>query len=48
MIDQLPEKCRTAILEQWTPPEETLEKTIEKEQIWARKSIQYLRKYIKD
>lgn len=48
MIGQLPEKCRTAILEQWTPPEATLEMTIEKEQIWARKSIEYLRNFIKD
>jgi len=47
MLDKLPEKCRTAIFEQWTPPEESLEKTIEKEKLWAVKSISYLRDYFK-
>ena len=45
MLSQLPSKCRTAILEQWTPPEETLEKTIAKERTWAKQSIKYLRGY---
>ena len=45
MLTQLTSKCRTAILEQWTPPEETLEKTIIKERNWARQSITYLRNY---
>lgn len=48
MLGRLTEKCRTAILEQWTPPEETLLKTIVKEQNWAVKSIAHLRKYITD
>jgi sugar phosphate isomerase/epimerase len=48
MLAQLTEKCRTAILEQWTPPEETIGATIEKEQNWAERSITYLRQYIKD
>lgn len=48
MLGQLTEKCRTAILEQWTPPEETMEKTIEKESGWAAQSVTYLRKYIKE
>jgi 3-oxoisoapionate decarboxylase len=48
MLAQLTEKCRTAILEQWTPPEENLFKTIAKEQNWAVRSIAHLRKYIPD
>jgi sugar phosphate isomerase/epimerase len=48
MLEQLSGKCRTAILEQWTPPEETLEKTIEKEMMWAGKSIEYLINFIPD
>lgn len=31
MLEQLPSKCQTAILEQWTPPEKTLQATIIKE-----------------
>ena len=46
MLAQLPSGCRTAILEQWTPPEDSLEKTIAKESEWAAKSISYLRKFI--
>jgi sugar phosphate isomerase/epimerase len=48
MLMQLPEKCRTAILEQWTPPEPDILETVRKEEKWARQSIEYLRKYIKD
>jgi sugar phosphate isomerase/epimerase len=48
MLSRLTDRCRTAILEQWTPPEETLSLTIAKEQDWAVKSIGHLRKYIKD
>ena len=43
MIKEIPEKCHSAILEQWTPPEETIEETIEKEDSWARQSITYLK-----
>lgn len=43
MIKQIPEKCHSAILEQWTPPEETIEETIEKEARWAEQSIHYLK-----
>lgn len=46
MLEQLTDKCVSAILEQWTPPEDSLEKTIEKENEWARQSIYYLRKFI--
>ncbi len=45
MLGQLPPACKTAILEQWTPPEESVEKTIAKEKDWAGKSIAYLKKY---
>ena len=39
------ERCDTAILELWTPPEERLEDTIAKEAAWAGQSIEYLRTY---
>jgi sugar phosphate isomerase/epimerase len=48
MLSQLTPKCETAILEQWTPPEPTLEQTLIKEQNWAEKSVVYLRKYFKE
>lgn len=35
-----------AILETWPPPESSVAQTIEKEDAWARESIEYLRKYI--
>jgi sugar phosphate isomerase/epimerase len=34
---------KTAILELWTPPEATIDETIEKELLWVRKSTDYLR-----
>jgi hypothetical protein len=37
-------KCGSAILELWTPPEERIEDTIIKEEEWAHESIQYLKK----
>ena len=43
LIRRVPEKCQSAILEQWTPPEDTIEKTIEKEARWAEQSIKYLK-----
>lgn len=36
-------RCRSAILELWTPPEATLTATIAKEAAWARASLNYLR-----
>ena len=45
MLDQLPSKCETAILEQWTPPESDIQRTIEKERDWAGRSIAYLKPY---
>jgi sugar phosphate isomerase/epimerase len=40
--------CQSAILEQWTPPEETIEKTIEKEALWATQSIAYLKQILNE
>ena len=37
-----------AILELWTPPEETLAATIAKEDAWAVESVDYLRRLIPD
>lgn len=36
-------KDPNAILELWTPPEQTVEATIAKEESWARQSVEYLR-----
>ncbi len=38
-------RCRSAILEQWTVPEDTIERTIAKEQAWADASINYLKPF---
>ena len=45
MLEQIPEKCKTAILEQWTPPEKTIGESIGKEWDWAEKSVSYLKNY---
>ncbi len=36
-------RCKTAVLELWTPPEQQLEKTIAKEAAWAVQSLSFLR-----
>jgi hypothetical protein len=36
-------RCKSAILEQWAPPEAVLDRTIEKEMSWAEESINYLK-----
>ena len=36
-------RCRSAILELWTPPEKDLKDTISKEEEWADRSIKYLK-----
>jgi sugar phosphate isomerase/epimerase len=46
MLKQLPPKCQTAILEQWTPPEAEVQLSMVKELDWAKKSIAYLSKYL--
>jgi sugar phosphate isomerase/epimerase len=43
MLEQVGPRCRSAILEQWTPPEATIEASMAKEQAWALQSIDYLR-----
>lgn len=37
------QRCRSLILELWTPPEDSLAATIEKEAQWARQSVEYLK-----
>ena len=39
-------RCYSAILELWTPPAESIEATIKKEESWAEESIQYLKSLI--
>ena len=39
-------KCRSAILELWTPPAGNLQETIDREDVWANESIQYLNNII--
>jgi hypothetical protein len=39
------DRCRSAVLEQWTVPEDKLEQTIAKEREWAHSSIKYLKPY---
>ena len=36
-------RCRTAILETWTPPEIIIEATIARERQWAEESVAYLK-----
>lgn len=45
IIDRLASfgRCQSVILEQWVPPENTVEETILKEKEWALKSLHYLR-----
>jgi len=43
LLEKVSTRCRSAILEQWTPPEATIEATIRKEADWAHESIKYLK-----
>lgn len=43
ITSKMPEKCRSAILELWVPPEKSIEETITKEAEWASESITYLK-----
>jgi len=36
-------RCRSAIIELWTPPENSIDSTIKKEEEWAKESIKYLK-----
>lgn len=46
LVQKVSSRCRSAILEQWTPPEDSIEATIKKEALWARESIIYLKKIL--
>jgi sugar phosphate isomerase/epimerase len=37
------DRCKSALLELWTPPEAKLEETVRKEAVWAAQSLDYLR-----
>jgi 3-oxoisoapionate decarboxylase len=39
-------KCKSAILELWTPPDDSIEETVKKENDWAIESINYLKEFI--
>lgn len=43
LISKVSPRCQSAILEQWTPPEKTLQETIQKEKLWAEESFLYLK-----
>jgi sugar phosphate isomerase/epimerase len=45
LLEQLAQfnRCQTAVLELWTPPEPQMEQTIAKEAAWAGQSLQYLK-----
>jgi sugar phosphate isomerase/epimerase len=47
ILERLGDRCRSAVLEQWTPAAENLAGTIAREAAWAKKSISYLKKWIK-
>jgi 3-oxoisoapionate decarboxylase len=36
-------RCPTAVLELWTPPEPDLHRTLEKEELWAERSLKFLK-----
>jgi 3-oxoisoapionate decarboxylase len=48
MVQKVSPRCKSAILEQWTPPEEITEATIEKEARWAEQSIKYLKNVLQN
>ena len=47
LLEHMGERCQSAILEQWTPPEKKLTDTMVKEDEWAKKSIIFLKNLIK-
>ena len=46
LLDVLRDRPCNAVIELWTPPQETLEATIAKENAWAASSVAYLRQWI--
>jgi sugar phosphate isomerase/epimerase len=47
LLEKVSDRCQSAILELWTPPEKEMEDTIMKEDDWASKSISYLKNIVK-
>lgn len=45
ILERLSTRCRSAILEQWVPPEKSLENTLLKEEEWALTGMNNLRTY---
>lgn len=43
LISKVSPRCQSAILEQWTPPEPTIQETIRKENEWAEESVKFLK-----
>lgn len=43
LISKVSTHCQSAILEQWTPPEATIQETIRKEKEWAEESVSFLK-----
>jgi L-ribulose-5-phosphate 3-epimerase UlaE len=45
LVDRLSQsnRCHSSILELWTPPESEIEETINKEELWAKESIMFLK-----
>lgn len=46
MVEKVPHRCRSAIIEQWVPLKESLKSTIETESSWATQSIQFLKEIL--
>jgi len=46
ILSKLTPKCKSAILEQWTPPDESIEETIKKEMDWGLRSIKTLKELV--
>jgi 3-oxoisoapionate decarboxylase len=46
LVQKVSSRCHSAILEQWTPPEDNIDKTIVKEALWAHRSIRKLKEII--
>ena len=48
LLDQVQAQgiCRSAILELWPAPEDTIQETIEKEQLWVEESMKYLKSLV--
>jgi sugar phosphate isomerase/epimerase len=43
LISKVSSHCKSAIIEQWTPPEPTIQETIKKESEWAAESVLHLK-----